>query len=107
MVSPDAVGQDDAGNGQSSIAALVNGSVVAFNRCAFVAGAGANGADGVTGSNYDGGTAPAGQANDGGAGGAGGFIVCGDGTSSTGGAGGNSTPTGGADGSAVPMPVLT
>ena len=45
VVSPDAVGQDDAGNGRSSIAALVNGSAVTFTRCTFVAGAGANGAD--------------------------------------------------------------
>ena len=66
VLSPDAVGQDDAGNGRSSIAVLVNGSAVTFNRCTFVAGAGANGADGVTGSNYDSGTAPSGQSNDGG-----------------------------------------
>jgi hypothetical protein len=107
VVSPDAVGQDDAGNGRSSIAVLVNGSTVSFRRCAFVAGAGTNGADGMTGSNYEGGTAPAGQSNDGGAGGAGGMIVCGDGTSSAGGMGGSSTPTDGADGSAVPTSLVT
>jgi hypothetical protein len=94
VTAPDAVGQDDAGNGLSSIAVFVNGASVTFRRCTFVAGSANNGKDGTTRANYPANeaTAPDGGANDGGAGGAGGSIVCTDGTSSMGGAGGSTNP---------------
>jgi hypothetical protein len=94
VTAPDAAGQDDAGNGLSSIAVFVNGASVTFRRCSFVAGSADNGRDGITGANYpaNAATAPDGGANDGGAGGAGGSIVCTDGTSSIGGAGGSTNP---------------
>ncbi len=104
-----AVGMDDAGNGLSSVAVVVDHSNVTFRRCTMSAGNGADGADGGTGSNYTGGSnAPNGQAgDDGGNGGAGGLVVCTDGTSSLGGVGGTGTltsATNGGDGGAVPMP---
>jgi hypothetical protein len=109
VTAANASAQDDAGNGQSSIAALVNASTVTFRRCAFSAGNGADGAKGATGSNYSAATAPSGQPNDdAGTGGAGGSVTCADGTSSTGGTGGNATTMGFADGgngTADPMPI--
>jgi hypothetical protein len=82
--------EDDAGNGESSIAVLVNGSTVAFSRCRFTSGTGAPGHDGVTPANYMGGTAAqGGMPNMAAAGGAGGSSACGDGTSSIGGTGGS------------------
>src|SRR5207253_11509812 len=60
ITAPDAAGTDDAGNGNSSIAVLVNGETVTFRRCVITAGNGANGANGVTGVNYEGGVAEAG-----------------------------------------------
>jgi hypothetical protein len=107
VAAANASGHDDAGNGQSSVAALVNASTVTFRRCALSAGTGAGGADGTTGGNYAGTSAPAGQANDGGLGGAGGSNACNDGTSSTGGPGGSSTSTVGGDGGAQPMPAVS
>jgi hypothetical protein len=108
LTSVNASGQDDAGNGSSSVAAVVNGSTVAFRRCTFLAGSGERGSDGTTPSNYVGATAPDGLLNDGGAGGAGGSITCADGTRSFGGMGSPRSlfgPSG--DGGAVPMPMTT
>jgi hypothetical protein len=110
FMAPDASGQDDAGNGQSSLAVLVNNaSNVTFRRCAFGAGAGANGIDGAMPSNYTGASAPSGQANDdAGNGGVGGIVTCNDETSSFGGQGGSEGPTSGTaggDGGASPMPI--
>ncbi len=108
LAAANATDQDDAGNGQSSIAVVVKGSTVAFRRCVLIAGNGAPGDDGVILTNYAGmGPAPTGQPNDGGGGGAGGAITCTDGTSSTGGAGGSALATGGQDGGAHPMPVTS
>jgi hypothetical protein len=107
LVAANASGHDDAGNGLSSIAALVNASTVSFRRCTLSAGTGANGTDGTAGANYAGVTAAAGQANDGGIGGAGGSITCNDGTSSTGGSGGSALSTSGGDGGAQPMPTTS
>jgi hypothetical protein len=108
-VAPNASGQDDAGNGLSSIAVLVANSTVTFRRCSLTAGNGDNGSDGGTGSNYTAGTsAQAGDQDDGGLGGAGGVVTCSDGTSSWGGAGGNATlqsANSGGDGGAIPMPA--
>ncbi len=111
ITAPDAVGTDDAGNGNSSIAVLVNGETVTFRRCVITAGNGAKGADGVTGSNYDedSGPAPSGQAPDGSSGGTGGYQPCADQTSSTGGRGGDGVDAGdagtnGQNGSASPPP---
>jgi hypothetical protein len=109
ITAPDAVGTDDAGNGNSSIAVLVNGEMVTFRRCVITAGNGANGAAGVTGMNYDGGPAVSGEGPEGGTGGSGGSQLCADGTSSMGGTGGDGAPDGGdagsagGDGSASPM----
>ncbi|HEY4015736.1 MAG TPA: hypothetical protein VGM06_20490 [Polyangiaceae bacterium] len=103
VVAADALGQDDAGNGESSIAVLVNVSSVNIRRCVFIAGSGQPGSDGTTGNNYTGVTAPRGAATDGGTGAPGGSIVCVDGTSSTGGQGGDAGLAGGG-GVAVPMP---
>jgi hypothetical protein len=109
FAAADASGQDDGGNGMSSTAALVNASTVTFRRCIFIAGNGADGANGSAGSNYMGDAAPNGQpADDAGAGGAGGRNNCNDGTSSFGGRGGNGgTPSGtnGDDGGASPLPT--
>jgi hypothetical protein len=102
VVAPDAVGQDTAGNGRSSVAVLVNASVVTMRRCVLVAGAGAAGHDGTSIANYLGPVAPAGQSADGGAGGAGGSMVCDDGTLSAGGAGGDPSASSGGRGSSVP-----
>ncbi|MDP9000650.1 MAG: hypothetical protein M3O46_11120 [Myxococcota bacterium] len=110
IAAANASGQDDAGNGRSSIGALVNASTVVFRRCSFTAASGDNGVHGGTSSNYSNATAPNGSANDGGIGGAGATIVCGDGTNSRGGNGGNGAPLMGAagkDGSASPMPPIT
>jgi hypothetical protein len=112
FVAPDASGQDDAGNGLSSLAVLVdNAASVTFRRCSFRAGNGADGADGGTPSNYVGATAPSGQpADDAGNGGAGGTITCADGTLSFGGHGGfggTTAGTAGADGGAAPLPIVT
>jgi hypothetical protein len=108
---PSASGQDDAGNGLSSIAALVNDSTVTFRRCAFGAGNGASGNGGAVGSNYVADAAPSGQPpSDSGVGGAGAAIQCTDGTSSQGGTGGNGgIPVGanGGDGGAHPLPPFT
>jgi hypothetical protein len=49
FLAPDAIGQDPAGNGLSSIAAFVNASTLSFVRTTLSAGIGAHGADGVTG----------------------------------------------------------
>jgi hypothetical protein len=111
FAAPDASGQDDAGNGLSSLAALVRNSSVTFRRCVFTAGSGANGADGATGANFEGAVAQDGQlANDAGIGGDGGVAVCGDGTSSQGGNGGNGTLAGGTpnagNGGAMPPPPV-
>ncbi|MGH7734677.1 MAG: hypothetical protein ACREOE_13520, partial [Gemmatimonadales bacterium] len=108
LTAADASGQDDAGNGRSSVAAQVNGSTVTFRRCGFNAGAAANGAEGTTGSNYTGATAPDGQPNDAGAGGAGGSVTCADGTGSQGGNGGAAALVSfgdGGDGTASPLPM--
>ncbi len=105
FVAPAASGQDDAGNGLSSIAAFVrNSGNVTFERCSFVARNGADGAEGGTGSNYVGAIAPDGGSNDGGTGGAGGGNFCLDGvTSSYGGRGGNSLlDTNGESGGSMP-----
>jgi hypothetical protein len=107
IVAANGSGHDDAGNGLSSIAALVNGSTVAFRRCTFNAGTGDNGGEGVTGVNYTGATAAPGEANDGGVGGAGGVATCNDGTSSFGGAGGGTQSTSGVNGGARPMSPVT
>jgi hypothetical protein len=109
VTAANASGQDDAGNGLSSLAALVNASTVTFRRCAFSGGNGADGADGVIGSNYSAVMAPNGSANDGGVAGVGASIACADGTSSWGGNGGNGAATIGAaggDGGAMPMPTV-
>ncbi len=90
VVASSAASLDDAGNGQSSIAVVVNGSTVAFSRCRFTAGNAAPGRDGVTLANFTAGTvAVGGQPNLGPAGGMGGSSACNDGTSSIGGTGGS------------------
>lgn len=107
IVAASASGQDDAGNGRSSIAALVNASTVVFRRCSLTAGSGDRGSNGGTTSNYGVATAPEGGANNGADGGAGGAMLCNDGTSSTGGTGGSATMTtadDGGNGTANPMP---
>jgi hypothetical protein len=106
LTAGNASGQDDAGNGLSSVAALVNASTVAFRRCTFLAGSGDRGSGGTTPSNYAGATAPGGTLNVGATGGTGGTITCADGTSSFGGNGGGALVPG-ATGGAVPLPVLT
>lgn len=89
FTAPNASSQDSSGNGQSSIAALVNASSsVTFHRCGLTAGSGASGAAGSSSSNYTGATASDGSANNGATGGSGGVAVCGTGTS-TGGNGGD------------------
>src|SRR4029077_13089530 len=87
IVAANASGRDDAGNGETSMAAFVVGSAVTFRRCSFSAGNGDEGLDGTNNVNvnYVGATAPGGESNEGGAGGAGGVVACGDGTSSIGG----------------------
>jgi hypothetical protein len=111
--APDAAGIDDAGNGLSSLAVLVNGSTVTFRRCVITAGNGDNGTDGGTITNYAAATAGSGQspAAEAGAGGEGGLQACIDGISvSTGGKGGDATSTvggtgaDGGNGAASPMP---
>jgi hypothetical protein len=102
-----ASGQDDAGNGLSSVGALVNASTITFRRCWLSAGGGDRGDDGTAGINYAVNVAPSGAANDGGMGGAGASVQCVDGTSSTSGNGGGATIGGAADGGngvANPMP---
>jgi hypothetical protein len=107
VAAANASGQDDAGNGKSSIAVLVNAATVSFRRCAFTAGDGDNAGTGMTTSNHGVGTAPDGVANSGADGGEGGSIACGDGTASTGGNGGIgaiATASDGGSGGANPMP---
>lgn len=100
----DGVGDDDAGNGQSSVAVLVNASTATFRRCILTAGNGDQGADGQTPSNYMGTSAPDGTVNNGGLGGAGGSITCANGSVSFGGGGGGLTSGAiGGDGGATPM----
>ena len=104
FVAANASAQDDAGNGASSIAAIVTASPnVTFRRCVFAAGSGESGGpgtDGASAPNYPPGQvlAPAGSDQDGGAGGAGGSVTCADGHKSSGGSGGNSGPGGGGGG---------
>ena len=114
FVASNASGQDDAGNGASSIAAIVNGSLnVTFRRCVFAAGGGENGAPGTDGANAPNYPvaqvlAQAGSDQDGGAGGAGSAVTCADGHKSSGGNGGSSGPGGGGGGVAgtsVPEPI--
>jgi hypothetical protein len=64
FVAPDAIGQDAAGAGNSSIAAFVHGATVNLRRVVLIAGKGADGASGADGTsrpNYTG-PAPAGGA---------------------------------------------
>ncbi|MGO9834687.1 MAG: hypothetical protein ACLP1X_10755 [Polyangiaceae bacterium] len=97
FVAPDATGTDASGNGNSSIAALVSGSMVNLVRVTLTAGAGANGSAGAGGAsapNYSRATAENGQpgtapGGDGGNwSGAGGMELCLVSGESAGGAGG-------------------
>lgn len=109
FTAPNASGTDASGNGNSSIAALVNASTnVTFKRCALSAGNGASAAASPAGtsSNYSGATAPAGSANTAGSGGAGGTASCGYG-SSKGGAGGTVGVSAGAGGSGSSTPAAS
>ena len=107
VVAASAAGLDDAGNGLSSIAVLVNGSTVAFRRCTFGAGSADNGGAGVAGNNYVFFVAPDGGANEGGLGGLGGRVTCVDGTNAIGGSGGNvtSVPPEGDGGAGISVPA--
>jgi hypothetical protein len=110
FTAADAHGLNVHGTGQSSIAALVNASIVTLKRVALTAGSGADGPAGVDGantSNYAGATAPAGSAGmtglDGGTGsGPGGSNACTNGDSSNGGDGGGTSGSDGLSGASAP-----
>ncbi len=106
IAAMDAIGVDLQGSGASSVAVVVNAATVLFRRCTLSAGAGANGADGISGVNDLGATAQNGLPTDGGVGGPGGFASCADGTISQGGTGGDAVvgPIAGGMGMATPMP---
>ncbi len=107
-----ASGQDSAGNGLSSVAVFANASPnITMKGVSLQAGSAANG-NGNTppGANYSGGTAPAGESPQTGDAGttAPGSLTCGDGTTSSGGAGGPTSPAlGGANGSSNPVATTT
>jgi hypothetical protein len=114
FTSADAQGADAQGTAKSSVAALVNGSIVTLKRVALMAGSGADGSAGVDGAgapNYSGAVAPNGSPGttvlDGGSGsGPGGSNACANGATSNGGNGGGASGSDGLPGASSP-PALT